>query len=59
MRAAFPKLYERVYESDAKAVAFYTITGTQKRQLGMIVLFYNKPKDYYVGYYNIAIAPYI
>lgn len=59
MKGAFPKLYERVCESGAKAVAFYTITGTQKRQLGMVVLFYNKPKDYYVGYYNTAIAPYI
>lgn len=50
-----PKIYRRLKMSGAKAAAFYTIEGV-KNPIGMIVVLYNTPKTYYVGYYPEVVA---
>lgn len=55
IRSTMPKIYKRLKMSGAKAAAFYTIEGV-KNPIGMIVVLYNTPKTYYVGYYPEVVA---
>lgn len=52
---SFPNITDLLEVSNAKAAAFYPIQGISS-PVGMIVILYNKPKDYYLGYYNKVIA---
>ena len=45
MGITFPKLYRLVKASDAKAISFFTIEGTDQA-IGMVVLLYKEPKKY-------------
>ena len=59
----FPQLYKKLKLSGAYAAGFYPIEGIDSEgniaPVGMIIVMYNKPKHYYLGYYNECIAPYI
>ena len=51
MGTVLPKLYRLVKSSEAESVSFFTIEG-HNSQIGLIVLFYKRPKKYdykYVG----------
>ena len=59
----FPQLYKKLRLSGACAAALYPIEGINSEgsiePVGMIVVMYDEPKRYYLGYYNECIAPYI
>lgn len=59
----FPQLYKKLRLSGACAAALYPIEGIDSEgsiePVGMIVVMYDEPKRYYLGYYNECIAPYI
>lgn len=55
IRTVMPKMYKRLKVSGAKAAAFYTIEGVRS-PIGMIVILYNHPKTYNVGYYPQVVA---
>lgn len=54
----FPKLMKKVEFCDANAAAFYPVNGVIN-PIGMIVILYNNPKKYYLGYYQTVIAPHL
>lgn len=55
IRGTMPKMYKRLKISGAKSAAFYTIEGFRS-PIGMIVVLYNYPKTYTVGYYPQVVA---
>ena len=57
MGNSFPKLYRLVKASGATSISFFTIEGHQSA-IGMIVIFYNKPKKYNLHYPKV-ILPHI
>jgi len=50
-----PKLYRKLKLSGAKSAAFYTIEG-MRSPIGMIVVLYDHPKEYHLGYYMEVIS---
>lgn len=58
MGESFPKLGKKVKFCEANSAAFYPINGVLN-PLGMIVILYDKPKKYYLGYYQTIIAPHM
>lgn len=51
----FPNLYEILQYSNTKSAAFYPIVG-DRGAIGMIVVLYPQPKQFYLGYYNQVIS---
>ena len=51
-----PNLVEILSLCDSHSAAFYPIKGLQG-YVGMIVIIYNKKKEYNLGYYQEVIAP--
>ena len=59
LKATYPKLYYDVFqELNPRALAIYNIQGLDS-PLGLLVILYNKPKKYYLGYSNTTIYPYL
>lgn len=59
LQEKYPKLYYDVFiELNPKALAIYNIQGLDS-SLGLLVILYNKPKQYYLGYSNTIIYPYL
>lgn len=59
LQEKYPKLYYDVFrELNPRALAIYNIQGLDS-PLGLLVVLYNKPKKYYLGYSNITIYPYL
>ena len=59
LQEKYPKLYYDVFqELNPKALAIYNIQGLDS-PLGLLVILYNKPKKYYLGYSNTTIYPYL
>ena len=54
----YPNLCDLLEASDAKAAAFYPITGIEGN-IGIVIVLYPQRKDYSLGYYNQIIAPVI
>lgn len=55
IKGTMPKMYKRLKISGARSAAFYTIEGV-KSPIGMVVILYNNPKTYTVGYYPQVVA---
>nr|DAN43724.1 MAG TPA: hypothetical protein [Caudoviricetes sp.] len=57
----FPQIYKKLRLSGVHSAAFYPIEGMDTEgniaPIGMIVVMYNKQKNYYLGYYNECISP--
>ena len=59
LQEKYPKLYYDVFqELNPKALAIYNIQGLDS-SLGLLVILYDKPKKYYLGYSNTVIYPYL
>ena len=59
LKIKYPKLYYDVFqELNPRALAIYNIQGLDS-PLGLLVILYNKPKKYYLGYSNTTIYPYL
>lgn len=58
IRKSYPMLSELFTECKATSVACYPIEGASK-PLGMIIILYQKPKQYSLGYYPSIVAPQI
>lgn len=59
LQEKYPKLYYDVFrELNPRALAIYNIQGLDS-PLGLLVILYNKPKQYYLGYSNTVIYPYL
>lgn len=59
LQEKYPKLYYDVFqELNPRALAIYNIQGLDS-PLGLLVILYNKPKKYYLGYSNTTIYPYL
>ena len=59
LKVKYPKLYYDVFqELNPRALAIYNIQGSDS-PLGLLVILYNKPKSYYLGYSNTVIYPYL
>ena len=59
LKATYPKLYYDVFqELNPRALAIYNIQVLDS-PLGLLVILYNKPKKYYLGYSNTTIYPYL
>lgn len=59
LQKKYPKLYYDVFrELNPRALAIYNIQGLDS-PLGLLVILYNKPKQYYLGYSNTVIYPYL
>lgn len=59
LQEKYPKLYYDVFkELNPRALAIYNIQGLDS-PLGLLVILYNKPKEYYLGYSNTTIYPYL
>lgn len=59
LQEKYPKLYYDIFqELNPRALAIYNIQGLDS-PLGLLVLLYNKPKKYYLGYSNTTIYPYL
>lgn len=54
----FPKLYKKLYISEAKSAALYPIEGIEN-PIGMIIVLYKQPKKYNLGFYNAHVSPQI
>lgn len=55
----YPKLYYDIFrELDLQALAIYNIQGIDS-SLGILIVLYDKPKKYYLGYSNQVIYPYV
>lgn len=55
----YPKLYYDVFqELNPKALAIYNLQGVDS-PLGLLIILYDKPKKYYLGYSNTVIYPYL
>lgn len=59
LQEKYPKLYYDVFrELNPEALAIYNIQGVDS-PLGLLIILYNKPKHYYLGYSNTIIYPYL
>lgn len=59
LQKKYPKLYYDVFrELNPEALAIYNIQGVDS-PLGLLIILYNKPKHYYLGYSNTIIYPYL
>lgn len=59
LKIKYPKLYYDIFqELNPKALAIYNLQGVDS-PLGLLIILYDKPKDYYLGYSNTVIYPYI
>ena len=59
LKIKYPKLYYDVFqELNPRALAINNIQGLDS-PLGLLVILYNKPKKYYLGYSNTTIYPYL
>lgn len=59
LQEKYPKLYYDVFrELNPRALAIYNIQGLDS-SLGLLIILYNKPKQYYLGYSNTVIYPYL
>ena len=59
LKIKYPKLYYDVFqELNPKALAIYTVQGIDS-SLGLLIILYDKPKKYYLGYSNTVIYPYL
>ena len=59
LKVKYPKLYYDVFqELNPKALAIYKIQGIDS-PLGLLIILYDKPKSYYLGYSNTVIYPYL
>lgn len=59
LQKKYPKLYYDVFrELNPEALAIYNIQGVDS-PLGLLIILYNKPKQYYLGYSNTIIYPYL
>lgn len=59
LKIKYPKLYYDVFqELNPKALAIYTVQGVDS-SLGLLIILYDKPKKYYLGYSNTVIYPYL
>lgn len=52
----FPNLYKKLRQSGVNSAAFYPIEGMES-PVGLVLVTYDKPKKYYLGYYNVCISP--
>lgn len=61
LKEDFPQFYKKLRQCEAHAAAIYPIDGIDSdgatAPIGLIVVLYDKPKQYYLGYYNTCIAP--
>ncbi len=61
LKEDFPQFYKKLRQCEAHAAAIYLIDGIDSdgatAPIGLIVVLYDKPKQYYLGYYNTCIAP--
>ena len=59
LKIKYPKLYYDVFqELNPKALAIYNLQGVDS-SLGLLIILYDKPKKYYLGYSNTVIYPYL
>lgn len=59
LQKKYPKLYYDVFrELNPESLAIYNIQGIDS-PLGLLIILYNKPKQYYLGYSNTIIYPYL
>lgn len=59
LKDKYPKLYYDIFqELNPKALAIYNLQGVDS-PLGLLIILYDKPKSYYLGYSNTVIYPYI
>lgn len=59
LQKKYPKLYYDVFrELNPESLAIYNIQGVDS-PLGLLIILYNKPKQYYLGYSNTIIYPYL
>ena len=59
LQEKYPKLYYDVFrELNPRALAIYNIQGIDS-PLGLLIILYDKPKSYYLGYSNTVIYPYL
>ena len=59
LKIKYPKLYYDVFqELNPKALAIYNLQGIDS-SLGLLIILYDKPKKYYLGYSNTVIYPYL
>lgn len=59
LKDKYPKLYYDIFqELNPKALAIYNLQGIDS-PLGLLIILYDKPKSYYLGYSNTVIYPYI
>lgn len=59
LKVKYPKLYYDVFqELNPRALAIYNIQGIDS-PLGLLIILYDKPKSYYLGYSNTVIYPYL
>lgn len=54
MKEQLPKLYRLVKASEAKAISFFTIEGTE-HPIGLVVLLYKEPKKYTIHYPKVIL----
>ena len=57
----FPQFFKKLKQCEAISTAIYPIDGLDldgnTAPMGLIVVLYDKPKQYYLGYYDTCIAP--
>ena len=59
LKIKYPKLYYDIFqELNPKALAIYNLQGVDS-SLGLLIILYDKPKTYYLGYSNTVIYPYL
>ena len=59
LKIKYPKLYYDVFqELNPKALAIYNLQGVDS-SLGLLIILYDEPKKYYLGYSNTVIYPYL
>lgn len=60
LQSDFPQIYKRLRMCNAEAAAIYPMEGIDSEgeevPIGLIIVIYDKPKQYYLGYYNTCIA---
>lgn len=61
IKTAFPQMFKKLKLLGVHSAAFYPIEGEDSEgnlmPTGMLLICYNEPKEYYLGYYNKCISP--